>query len=306
MENLMAGKSYETILDGRDESPLRVRPGIEIAAWPELKFARALEHARRLQSQIESWNATAPVSTDKVIDSNGLSADVLLRLRTDPPLHEWSLTLGDCIHDLRSALDALVWELSHLDGNTPKTPRTVQFPICETENQWDSAIAGSLSSVPDRLRLTQPFLYDSSQISAISLLHELDVQDKRRSQITMTVRTAGIDLKDCSVKFEDEDQIPDPPFKLQAAPTIAVKNGNPILRITSTARMIEVSSPMTIIPTFAIDLDGSQLALHDTLNTVIGQVRATLTIAYLGLPSTEAPDGGEWIPFDLQIVESLE
>lgn len=86
----------------------RIRPGIDIAAWPELKFARAVEHARRLQSQIEAWNATAPISTDKVVGPTALSADVILRLRTNPPLHDWSLTLGDCLHDLPSSLDALV------------------------------------------------------------------------------------------------------------------------------------------------------------------------------------------------------
>ncbi|MGH9082837.1 MAG: hypothetical protein ACRDWN_05785 [Acidimicrobiales bacterium] len=158
----------------------------------------------------------------------------------------------------------------------------------------------------DRIRLAQPFLYDTNQISAISMLHALDIQDKHRSQITMTVRSAGIQLDDCSVKFEDESQIPDPPFEMQAAPSAVVKDGTPILRIVSTARMTAVSSPMTIAPTFSIEIDGSELGLQDAMNTVIGQVRGTLNLAYLGLPTGDAPDNAGWTPFNPQIVASLQ
>jgi hypothetical protein len=93
---------------------------------------------------------------------------------------------------------------------------------------------------------------------------------------------------------------------MQAAPNPVVKDGTPILRITSTARMIAVSSPMTSAPTFSIEIEGSEFGLQDTLNTVIGQDRGTLSLAYFGLPTDDTLDDAGWTPFNPQIVDSLE
>jgi hypothetical protein len=293
-----------------DGAPRRVRPGIEISPWPELKFARALQHARLLQSQIEAWNAITPISTDKTVADDGLSADIVLRLRTEPPLHDWSLTLGDCLHNLRSSLDALAWEFSHLDGRSPAKPRDVQFPICNTSAEWNRALNSRIESVPSelqgRIKLTQPFMYEQSGNSALLLLSKLDIQDKHRSQIAMTVRSGGIVLADMSVEFQDSNQIPDPPLEMTVAPAIEVKDGAILMRVSSSARMNEISAPMTISPTFTIINDGSEIDLQSSLNSVLSQVRGTLSIAYFGIQSPEGPDDAGWTPFNPTIVDSLE
>src|SRR5260370_38852808 len=44
-----------------------------------------------------------------------------------PPPPEISLTLGDCLHDFRSALDHLMWQLVLATGGQPTA--STQFPI---------------------------------------------------------------------------------------------------------------------------------------------------------------------------------
>src|SRR5689334_20404507 len=48
------------------------------------------------------------------------------RVRANPPLH-LGILLGDCLHNLRSCLDHIVWQVTLLDGAKPN--RQTQFPI---------------------------------------------------------------------------------------------------------------------------------------------------------------------------------
>jgi hypothetical protein len=57
----------------------------------------------------------------------------------EPPVEEWGVIIGDVVHNLRSALDHLVWQLTLANGNIPsaviprgkagKKWRDIRFPI---------------------------------------------------------------------------------------------------------------------------------------------------------------------------------
>jgi hypothetical protein len=55
-----------------------------------------------------------------------------------PPPTRWSLIVGDCVHNLRSALDHLVYQLVIASGVTPKERNNLQFPICFKPSQWET------------------------------------------------------------------------------------------------------------------------------------------------------------------------
>lgn len=65
-----------------------------------------------------------------------------------PPLSEWALILGDAIHNLRSALDVLVW--AHVDEGTlsERQARDIAFPIWSEASKWDDNSARLLATVP--------------------------------------------------------------------------------------------------------------------------------------------------------------
>ena len=56
---------------------------------------------------------------------------------TLPP--EWGIILGDVMHNARSALDHLVWQLVLANGQRPG--KHSAFPICTTEGGWNQAVA---------------------------------------------------------------------------------------------------------------------------------------------------------------------
>ncbi len=66
-----------------------------------------------------------------------------------PKNPEWGLLIGDMAHNLRSALDHLVWQLVLLNETKPK--RRNQFPIISVEREYWEAPEDRSESVRDRM-----------------------------------------------------------------------------------------------------------------------------------------------------------
>jgi hypothetical protein len=104
----------------------------------------------------------------------------------------WGCLLGDGIHNLRSALDHLVWQLVALDtGKEPSTDN--QFPICDSGGAyWSIGRKGQPSTRDFRLRglsadhlavidSCQPYRsYTPGKQHPLSALRELSNHDKHR------------------------------------------------------------------------------------------------------------------------------
>jgi hypothetical protein len=84
----------------------------------------------------------------------------------EPADREWSLILGDVLHNLRSALDHIAWTLV-TEGRRPPHALTgrqqaaVKFPICRTRERFNSAVKSCLPGVGRAhralLRAVQPY-----------------------------------------------------------------------------------------------------------------------------------------------------
>src|SRR6266511_2429033 len=74
------------------------------------------------------------------------------------PTIEWGVRIGDCLHNLRSALDHVVWQLAllHLQRQpTDKEARRIQFPIEHIPERFEGARVRPLP-VRHTLRLARP------------------------------------------------------------------------------------------------------------------------------------------------------
>jgi hypothetical protein len=98
------------------------------AAWR--KVDRATWHRAVLDQEMLRFFSQEPEPV--VPDEQG--DEVHLQLRVPLPDH-WSLILGDCLQNLRSALEHIARELA-LDHSPGHNPRRVAFPIADTEDAW--------------------------------------------------------------------------------------------------------------------------------------------------------------------------
>ena len=94
-------------------------------ANPRAKFRRAVEHRDTLDAEVNRFRRRQPYSIAHEQHPEGWHL-FLLEVREEPPL-ELGVILGDWLHNLRSALDNLAWQLVLLNGERP-TKKT-EFPI---------------------------------------------------------------------------------------------------------------------------------------------------------------------------------
>lgn len=156
---------------------------------------------------IQLWFTSRPLENEKFMSEDRLTYTSTSTLVSRPPLEHWSLILGEVVHNLRGALDALAWELCTWEDAVPPKPKRVSFPVCTTKKDWDEQISGPLSTMPkialERLEMIQPFNF-RNPTNVLSILNELSNQDKHRVAISFDSEAADIEMMNCMIKYEDE------------------------------------------------------------------------------------------------------
>ncbi len=101
---------------------------------------------------------------------------------------EWSLIMGDAVHNLRSALDLLAWQAVIAGVGTPS--RSTCSPIYkkQEDRKFSLALKGAPSHFIDAVRQMQPYI-DAPMAEAwrggrLWLLYRLDIEDKHHLLVT--------------------------------------------------------------------------------------------------------------------------
>jgi hypothetical protein len=157
-----------------------------------LKLDRASEHLARLE-----------VLTHAVSDMHREASDARRGLDVtngvyQGQLEQCSLVIGEILHNARSALDSLVFEIATKYSPAPLTDsqeRALQFPITDTAQDFKSALSrGVLFSVPkpacDSIWNMQPCNSGSSSPARwLRILRDLSNRDKHRQVNVVWHRT---------------------------------------------------------------------------------------------------------------------
>lgn len=107
------------------------------------------------------------------------------QVREPPPLR-WGVMLGDCVHNLRSALDHLVCQLTLLDGGTMDDCAQTQFPIAsKSEPQFEQMANFRIPKLSKwhraMIKRAQPYRAgDSAWKHPLAILADLSNADKHR------------------------------------------------------------------------------------------------------------------------------
>lgn len=124
--------------------------GVAALDGPIAKLDRAKTHFKALNKSIGAFKRSK--THDFVVtkfDPNTGEKVLNLKILKEPKNPEWGLLLGDMVHNLRSALDHLVWQLVLLNGEKPR--RQNQFPIIGTKNEYWEIPVNRSESVRDRM-----------------------------------------------------------------------------------------------------------------------------------------------------------
>lgn len=267
-----------------------VSPGAEISSWCLMKWARGVAHLNELQSRVLLWNTGTHTSAELSLDSTAKVITSILRVESPPPLRELSLILGDAVHCMRSALDALVWELAHLDGGEPEDPTRVMLPICYRGSDWRSA-RKDLATVPpaflERIRAMQPYADPKPSETYLAVLGSMSNRDKHRGMIEASATANSINWAFTIDTTDLGDKTPEGAMdgvSIEEIGTRQIADGMPFLKMTTSTRvrLNRDSSPVAIA--FTVDIGGKQY----TLDSVV-EVLAKTNFAIAGICGAPAP-----------------
>lgn len=141
---------------------------------PRAKIGRAQVHANNLSTLIAEYGLNAKVTFGPLVPPG---RQRLVYLDPPPPL-EVALVFGDCVHNLRSALDIAIIDIARLKN---KSADRIKFPFAESEEKLieilDKDIRRLGQDVSDVILKLKPY---KGENILIRLLHDLDVDDKHK------------------------------------------------------------------------------------------------------------------------------
>lgn len=176
----------------------------------------------QLRAEIDLWNLEFPATAVGSLEDDGRQIAFRLREAPRPPLVQWSALVGQLVGSLRIALDSFMWQAAHLDGNEPKNPRSVYFPLFENGKQeawrrWRENVGDLPVSLEQRLCDLQGFV-GSELGDDLRIIQRLNNHDKHREALHLGLDAESLSLDGISLKLRDYIDGIDPTFSLHPFP----------------------------------------------------------------------------------------
>ncbi|CAN5513249.1 hypothetical protein BH24ACT22_BH24ACT22_14000 [soil metagenome] len=165
-----------------------------------LKLNRAAEHLQQLDEENRVYLEGKPYEVIHERDEERSRHVYRFRVRQPPPLR-LSILMGDCLHNIRSGLDYLAWQLVLAEGGTP-TIKT-SFPIFKDEGKFrefkggrkaPTGVVGGISEeAAAHIETLQPYNRTEGppEGHALWVLHTLNNIDKHRHLNLTTLGTTN-------------------------------------------------------------------------------------------------------------------
>lgn len=165
-------------------------------AFPwRVKQRSADEHLARFQDDCEDYVRSAHVGLVHEADTERGTVRVRLHADAEPPM-TLGATIGDVLHNLRSALDSVAWAACQRTGVPANRERDVYFPIGTDASAWEQLVDRQLPALSSRhrevFRRLQPWFWEeearalgvevrsSGDGHPLVRLHELAKVDRHR------------------------------------------------------------------------------------------------------------------------------
>lgn len=176
------------------------------------KIERAREHADLLDKELTAWIDGNPYALHLKVNSDFTRYSVIISILKPPPLQRWSLIFGDAIHNLRSALDHLIYAISihALKADPPPNERRSAFLINDTPSDFKSKhwrVADLSQPVRQAIESVQPYNRKHANMPPLlTLLRDFDDADKHRLIKVVLQRPVEFNISITGPGLRPEDQ----------------------------------------------------------------------------------------------------
>jgi hypothetical protein len=154
------------------------------SVWAKLR--RADEHFKCVEREVHEWMQnhirTFSIRRNEEFTQTAFVAQMP---GLEPDYERWASIIGDCVVNLRTSLDHLVYAVAKDETRNDPTAKidNVSFLICDREADFDCWSRGRLKYIPDKVRLAikevQPFARKHPEVPPLlSILRDLANADK--------------------------------------------------------------------------------------------------------------------------------
>jgi hypothetical protein len=183
----------------------------------DFKLIRANEQVGTLAGQIKQWISSDPIKTKCELCEGRLGFRLVIEPFSEILVKQWGLGIGECVHNLRSALDNLTFALARLVHDQPANPDQIFFPIFQNRDRFERSqkVRKSLDQIPPQaaslIERLQPFQRDESESPVtpdndpLVLLQWLNNHDKHRTPSLLCLNTPKEMHQSFSVEFYSEE-----------------------------------------------------------------------------------------------------
>jgi hypothetical protein len=168
------------------------------------KLARSQEHAQAINNEIRAWHGRHPYSLIKKRNSDSTRHSLIVRINEPARFESLSLMAADCLSNLRSALDHLIYAIAvhECSPNTlaDKIAKKLMFPITDSEDRFNDAInRGTLGNISSDVRAAvkrvQPYVRKHEKLPPLlAILRDLNDINKHRLLMLVYGSLASEDL----------------------------------------------------------------------------------------------------------------
>lgn len=246
-----------------------------------LKLDRAEQHLNMLNSQIGDFFQRAPYFVSYERKPDGSEHIFRIHSKETPPL-AFGLLIGDCLQNMRTALDHLAWQLAILSGKSSPDTRTA-FPICATKEAFEGGrtkpklkdLSAEYRAVIKRL---QPFrigreardhwLWHLNELARIDRHRVLHIVGGIQSEADLSAQTRDRDNNPVVYPLGELGQTHTIDMSISYAP---FKDGAEIARFGLSPPNTEVE--MNYEPTFIVAF-GEDVGIgpHHDINSILGNI----------------------------------
>lgn len=249
-----------------------------------LKVERAKKHIADLDSEITSYLSRKPFALR--LKEQAAQCAWIIETKIPIPL-QFSLVLGDAIHNMRAALDLLIFEMI---GDKAASAEAVFFPFCKDGKSYVSTVTGRQIQLAGKnvlaaINTLEPYQGGDDLLYGI---HQLDIADKHRLVLTVAL-ASDVHARDIKA-LHPKSEIPnDGIYRFMTDRPLVVKRNFVNREMQRAAerdkRITHIESKFQ--PTFRICLGkGQPFAYAPVIDTVtagakrIGEVVEMLIVAY--------------------------
>jgi hypothetical protein len=167
-------------------------------SW-RVKLKQARTHLDKLQRDVDEYVRDGHARFEHLYDADRCQFAAILRADYPPPL-SIGATVGDVLHNLRSALDNVTWHVVTQFTPKPEDSHKVYFPITQEESTFDVEAPSRLPGVPSDVvavfRQLQPWYWRVQArdvLGAKQVPKKEDQADVRRRPLSVLSRLSNFD-----------------------------------------------------------------------------------------------------------------